>query len=211
MIRKSAFKTIYLFFFLVVIMIIGYFLYSNIVGADPIVGETGDSRILDFAGNIGKKQIFVKFRAKGNSEIIVKKSLSSYCSQKLSGFEDSAKIGSLINTGNDLKLIEISGFVGVHSENRAYYLLGDDLCPKPIIFVKKDMIVYNIYSDQPSFKLQDFDGDGFVDLATEYRNYDKNPLIDGIREIYLYNPQKQSFGYNRSEFYQQEGTNSEIK
>jgi len=198
MFRQSIFKTIYIIFFLGILMIASYYLYSNIAKADPIVGTNGDTKLLDFGNNIGAKQIFVKISGK-EGEIIVKRSFASYCSQKLSGFENSVKIDSVINLGGEEKLIEISGPVGIHAENRQYFFLDSNYCPKPVSFVKNNQKVYNIYSDEPSFKLIDYNSDGYLDIGAEYRNYDKDPLIDGIRDIYLFESSKNDFVYSRSE------------
>ncbi|OIN90289.1 hypothetical protein CO019_00790, partial [Candidatus Berkelbacteria bacterium CG_4_9_14_0_2_um_filter_42_30] len=198
MFRQSIFKTIYIIFFLGVLAIASYYLYSNIAKADPIVGTNGDTKLLDFGGDIGARQIFVRISGK-DGEMIVKRSFTSYCSQKLSGFENSVKIDSLVNLGGDEKLIEISGPVGVHAENRQYFFLDSNRCPKPLSFAKNGLVVYNIYSDEPSFKLIDYNSDGYLDIGAEYRNYDKNPLVDGVRDIYLSRPDKSSFVYSRSE------------
>jgi len=198
MFRQSIFKIIYIVFFLGVLGITSYYLYNNVAKADPITGTNGDTKLLDFGDDIGIKQIFVRINDK-EGEIIIKRSFVSYCSQELSGFENSVKIDSLVNFGGNEKLIEISGPVGVHAENRQYFFLDSNHCPKPLSFAKNNRKVYNIYSDQPSFKLIDYDSDHYLDIGAEYRNYDKNPLVDGIRDIYLFKVDKGGFVYSRSE------------
>jgi len=201
--RQSIFRTIYFLFFISVTIIAGYLLYLNIAKADPIVGENGDAKILDFGQNIGKKQLFVKIKEKGKGEIIIKKSFSTYCNYELSGFEITAKINPLLQLSENEKIIEVLGSVGIHGENRQYFILRPDLCPFPLAFVKSDQKVYNIFSDQPSFIVKDYNSDGFLDLAPEYRNYNKDPLHDGLRDIYLYDGSKKEFVFERSESYVQ--------
>jgi len=201
--RQSILKTIYIIFFLVITVAALYYLYTSAAKADPIVGEYGDKKILDFADNTGQKPVFVRIVGK-DGEIIIKRSIISWCSYKLSGFENEVKINSLVDFGSGEKLIEVAGPVGIHAENRQYFYLDLNLCPQPIIFAKNNVLVYNVYSDQPSFKLLDFDSDGYLDIGAEYRNYDKNPLVDGIRDIYLFEPKNRNFNYSRSEKFVQE-------
>jgi hypothetical protein len=179
-----------------------YLLFRNYVGADINTGESGDRQLLDFGGTIGRKYIFLRLENK-KGEIIIKKNSREYCNYPLSGFESSVEIDGILNVGRDLKLIEISGPVGVHSRSKQYFYLNNNSCPVPIPFVKDKIKVYNIYSDQPNFKVSDFNHDGFSDVVAEYRNYDLNPLVDGIREIYHFDNNNREFVYSHSENYQE--------
>ena len=202
MLRSTNLKIIYLVFFASIIFFGSYFLYRNYIGADINVGQSGDRQLLDFGEKFGRKYVFLRLENK-KGEIIVKKSSAEYCNYPLSGFESSVKIDGIFNMGSDLKLIEISGPVGVHSRSKQFFYLNNNSCPEPIPFVKDNVKVYNIYSDQPSFKVFDSDGDGFSDVAAEYRNYDLNPLVDGIREIYRFDNNNREFVYSHSENYQE--------
>jgi len=201
--RKSISKIVYLLIVILAVGVLVYLFWANVVGADSLAGKAADSKIIDFGGNVSKKEVSVIFSGDDGGKITVKKSIISSCSHKLEGFEKTATINSLIIIGADKKMLEISAPVGVHSENRQYFILDQNLCPQPLAFVKNSAIDYNIYSDQPSFKLQDFNDDDWLDIASEFRDYDKNPLLDGIRDIYLFNGQKNDFEFNRSETYQQ--------
>ena len=61
----------------------------------------------------------------------------------------------------------------------------------------------------------DFNVDGWQDVGVEMRNYYADPIIDGIRDIYQYNPTTKEFVYTRSEDFKQDEVcstcNSEIK
>lgn len=202
MLRSTNLKIIYLTFFALLIIFGSYLVYRNYVGADINVGDSGDRQLLDFGGNIGRKYVFLRLEDK-KGEIIIKKSSTEYCNYPLSGFESSVKIDGVFNIGSDLKLIEISGPVGVHSRSKQFFYLNSNSCPEPIPFVKDKVKVYNIYSDQPSFKVFDSDNDGFSDFAAEYRNYDLNPLVDGIREIYRFDNKSREFVYSHTENFQE--------
>lgn len=212
--RAVILKIFYIISFSALIIGLGFYLYFSLVKADTSVGENGDIKFLDFGGNIGQKQMVLKVDGK-NGTISVNQTMLSSCSQKIVGFEKSAKIDSLISIGEGFRVIEISGLVGAHSENRQYFYLDEKKCPQALAFVKNGSKVYNIYSDQPSFKLIDFNVDGWQDVGVEMRNYDADPIVDGMRDIYLYNPVAKEFVYSRSEDYKQEEVcptcNSEIK
>lgn len=201
MLRNTTLKLIYLSFFAVVILIGSYFLYRNYISADINIDENGDRQLLDFGDDIGTKYILLSME-NTNGEIIVKNNFSGYCKHPISGFEKSVKIDGLLEIG-EVKLIEISGPVGVHSRSKQFFYLDSSLCPQSITFVKDQLKVYNIFSDQPSFQTSDFTQDGVADFAAEYRNYDLNPLVDGIREIYIFDQNLKQFLYLRSENYQQ--------
>jgi len=202
MIRSTTLKITYLIFFAFLILFGSYFLYRNYVGADINVGESGDRQLLDFGEKIGRKYVFLRLENK-KGEIIIKKSATEYCNYPLSGFESSVKIDGILNAGSGLKLIEISGPVGVHSRSKQFFYLNNNSCPEPVPFVKDKVLVYNIYSDQPNFKISDFNDDGFVDVAAEYRNYDLNPLVDGVREFYHFDIISREFVYSHFENYQE--------
>jgi len=201
--RPLILKIFYVVIFAALIIGLAVYLYLNLISADSNVGENGDAKYLDFGGTHGRRQVILKMNGK-DGEIGLVKSLTRSCSSKISGFEKSGKIDSLINLGENFNVIEISGLVGAHSENRQYFYLDSNSCPKPIGFVKNGNRAYNIYSDQPSFSMLDFNVDGWQDIGVEQRNYDANPILDGIREIYLYSPNSKEFVYQRLENYKQE-------
>jgi len=201
MFRTTTYKIIYLVVSIFAIAALTYFLYQNFIAADIEISANGDQKLLDFSADIGKKMVFLRFENK-KGEIIVKKNLANYCRHSLSGFESSVKIDGTLDINDQLKLVEISGPVGIHSRSKQFFFLDQNHCPQPTVFVKDGQRMYNIFSDQPSFKIADFNGDNYPDIAAEYRNYDLNPLIDGIREVYYFNFETKSFVYDHSENYQ---------
>jgi len=202
MAKKSSLKIVYSSISLLLIAVISYYLYTTIASADQGLDNGDLSKFLDFGGNIGAKRVSLNISDSGG-EIEIKRSGNSSCSQKISGFEKEAKIVSLVDISGNLKAVEVSGFVGAHSEGRQYFILDETSCPKALAFVKDGIKVYNIYSDQPSFKFEDFNYDGWYDLAPEYRNYSADPLLDGVREIYLFNPLQNQFEYSSLSEYRQ--------
>jgi len=198
MIKNSFYRRIYLVFVTAIVVTLAYYFFAGLAKADPTVGESGDHKMLDFGGKIGRKEVFIEVTNQPG-KITIKRSLFSWCSSELSGFENEAKINGLWGTSENQRLIEIAGPVGAHGENRQYFYLDANLCPLPIAFVKNDLSVYNIYSDEPNFTIADFNSDNYLDIGAEYREYDKNPLVDGIREIYLFLPQERIFIFNKSE------------
>lgn len=202
--RKSVSKIVYLVISILILVVLGYIFFTDIVGADSLVGKSGETKTVDFGDDIGKKEVSIIFSGSDGGKIGLKKSVFLSCSHKLAGFEKKAVIGPLVTIGPGEYALEIAAAVGVHSENRQYFVLDKNLCPQPLAFVKNGAVDYNVYSDQPSFKLQDFNGDGWLDIAIEFRDYDKNPLQDGIRDIYLYQNEKNHFEFSHNEMYQQQ-------
>lgn len=199
--RNTILKIIYLTFFAAAIVVVSILLYRNYIAANINISANGDRQLLDFGEELGKKYVLVNIE-NSQGEIIIKKGLDSYCKSVLSGFEKTVKIDGIFLVGGE-RLIAISGPVGVHSRSKQFFYLDSEICPKPVSFAKDGVKVYNIYSDQPNFLEEDFNADGVVDFATEFRNYDLNPLVDGIREIYIYNRENHQFEFLKSEKYQQ--------
>lgn len=198
--RQSANKIVYLVALILVLFALGYVFYAGLVGADPLGPKPQESKTIDFGGDVGEREVSIAFSGT-SGKISVKKSIFFSCSYSLVGFEKTASIGALVSIGSGKIALEISAPVGVHSENRQYFTLDQNLCPQPLQFVKNGAIDYNVYSDQPSFLLEDFNSDGWLDIGVEFRDYDKNPLEDGIREIYLYNSTNSNFEFSRNENY----------
>ncbi len=178
---------------------VGAFLYKAKIFASDIEG--GDQQIINLGSGLESRTVRTKVsNNKGNIE--VEKSIFSNCSYDLSGFQDEAKIRGTISVGGGKKLVEIVGVAGAHTENRQYFSVDNNYCPKPIAFVKNGTINYNIYSDEPSFLLQDFNADNVTDLAVEYRNYDLNPIVDGVRDTYIFDSIGNKFDFSRTENFQ---------
>ena len=102
-------KNFFIILVVIIFSLLGVFYFRGFSSADPKVDKNGDLRIIDFGKNIGQKAIYLDFSNKANPKIVVKRSVANYCSGKLSGFEDSAKIKSLVNIGKDKNLLEVFG------------------------------------------------------------------------------------------------------
>lgn len=193
--RKSLLKTVYIILTLVVILSGVYFLYKNYISADAITAEKIVETKVDL-GDLGQKKVRISTGSKGgNIEIL--KSLSS-CSTKLTGFEKDVNVSGVINAGKK-KFIEITGPVGIHAENKQLFLVEPNLCLKAVAFEKNTAIEYNIYSDEPNFLVQDFNSDNYVDIASGWRDYDKDPLLNGFRDIYLFDSSSTRFKFSHRE------------
>lgn len=180
----------------VIIFIAGSWMYRSKIFASNLGG--GDQQLLDLGSDFGKKNVWVIF-SNNSAKIEIEKNLFSSCSFDLTGFQTEAKIVGTVQINNKERAIEISGPAGAHSENRQYFIIDMNYCPKPLSFVKNNGVSYNIYSDEPSFVLQDFNADGIIDLAVEFRNYDLDPIVDLVRDIYLLNNEGHQFVFQRSE------------
>ncbi|MCX6810959.1 MAG: hypothetical protein NTY30_04515 [Candidatus Berkelbacteria bacterium] len=197
--KKLLYKILYFLSVIVIIGAVGVFIYHSRIFAADLGG--GDQQIIDLGNGLGGKTVKVIING-NNGKIEIEKSLFSGCGIDLAGFQNEAKIRGTISLGMEEKVVEISGTAGAHAENRQFFTIDKNYCPKPIVFVKNGAVSYNIYSDEPSFLLQDFNADGATDLAAEYRNYDLNPIIDGTRDIYLFDIINRQFVLSRSENFQ---------
>lgn len=192
-------KLVYWILAIGVIAAAGSFLYHSKIFASDLGG--GDQKTLDLGLGLGHKNVRLTI-SNGNGKIEVTKNMFSGCESKLTGFQNEAKIRGTVSFGENLKAVEVFADVGAHSENRQYFIIDKNFCPKPISFVKNNLVSYNVYSDEPSFLLQDYNGDGVTDLAVEYRNYDLNPIIDGMRDIYFFDLNNNKFEFSRTDKFQ---------
>lgn len=194
--HKFFSKIIYFLLSVVIIAATGVFIFRSRIFASDIGG--GDQQTLDLGSNLGSKT--VRITINGNEgKLEISKNLFSSCRIGITGFQNEAKIRGTIKLGTSLKAIEITGPAGAHAENRQFFITDEQYCPKPLTFAKNGNINYNIYSDEPGFLQQDFNSDGATDLAVEYRNYDLNPILDGTRDIYLFDKANKRFEFSRTE------------
>jgi len=204
MLRNNIVRLIYLFAVLIIVFFAVYALLHSKIFADDLGG--GNKIDLNFSGSLGKKT--VETIINGNvGKIQVSQSLFSSCSTNLTGFQREAKIQGLLDFSPKMKAVEVAGIAGVHAENRQYFTVDGNSCPHPVAFVKNGIVSYNIYSDEPHFMVQDQNGDGFIDVASEYRNYDLDPILDGVRDIYLFAPGSQNLIFKSSENFKYDQTN----
>ncbi len=196
--RKLA-KIGYFLLAIIVIGAIGVFLSRSKIFASDLGG--GDQQVINLGGSFGQRTVRVNINA-GQGKIEIEKNLFTDCNSNLVGFQDEAKIRGTISVSSGDKAVEITAAVGAHSENRQYFTIDKNFCPQPLAFVKDGAISYNIYSDEPNFLLQDFNDDGSTDIAAEYRNYDLNPIVDGTRDIYFFDPKTNQFMFSQTENFQ---------
>lgn len=192
--KKIILLQIYFILFVAGLVATQFFVIKN----EKQLKSGGESRVFDFGGEVGKKKIFIQFYS-NKQRLYVQKNYFTYCYIPLIGYESSAKITQFISGSNQKKLIEVSSYVGVHSENRQYFYLKNDLCPKNIIFEKNDELSYNISSDEPNFILHSDDKGNILDLIVENRNWDADPLLETVRDIYVFDNENLKFKYARSE------------
>jgi hypothetical protein len=182
---------------LVAIIIAGasFFYYQAFANDSEMI----EQQKIDFGGRNGTLDVRLII-SPGEKRIEIKKNFYSNCSKELIGFQDEAKIKSVVKIGKDIQAVEISGSAGVHAENKQFFILDTNYCPLPIGFVKDSEISYNIYSDEPYFLVQDINTDSYIDLAVDYRNYDLDPIVNAKREIYIFDFERNRFVFNRLEF-----------
>ncbi|TSC94323.1 MAG: hypothetical protein Athens101428_366 [Candidatus Berkelbacteria bacterium Athens1014_28] len=190
-------KKIYCLIIILAVLILGlFFIPYSISLKEKNLQLGGESKIFDFGNDVGEKKVFLQF-SDNRGKLYVKKNFYSYCYISLSGFEQSAVVNQLSIGHDQLKIIEVSGYVGAHSENRQYFYLDSNLCPKAITFEKEGELSYNIFSDEPNFILQD--DDGLINLIVEFRNWDTDPISETIRDRYFFESEKQKFIFAGSE------------
>lgn len=197
--KNIALKVVYWFLAVIIIAAAGAFLYRSKIFASDV--GNGDQQMIDLGGGFGSRNVRVRLN-NNVGKIEIEKNIFTSCNSNLTGFQNEVKIRGTILLGNNERAIEVVGDVGAHAENRQYFVTQNNFCPKPLSFVKNGTVSYNIYSDEPSFLLQDLNADGLTDLAAEYRNYDLNPIIDGTRDIYLFDSKNRQFIFERTENFQ---------
>lgn len=193
--RKSLLKTLYIILALLVILSGIFFLYKNYISADATTAEKIVETKVDL-GDLGQKKIRISTGSEGGN-IEIERTFSS-CPAKLTGFEKDVDVSGVVIAGKK-KLIEITGPVGIHAENKQLFLVEPNLCLKAVAFEKNTAIEYNIYSDEPNFLVQDFNSDNYVDIASGWRDYDKDPLVNGFKDIYLFDSSSTRFKFSHRE------------
>lgn len=194
--RNAILRIVYVVTAITIILIAVYLLYANYIQADSVSEQIVSESMVDL-GSDGAKKVRLSISGREGT-IRVYRSLYSNCEYRLTGFEKDLRVSSVISATNK-KIIEVSGFVGVHAENKQFFVLDDRYCPTPVAFEKNGVKEYNVYSDEPNFLVQDMNADGFTDLASDWRDYDRDPLINGFRDIYYFNPDTLTFQFNNRE------------
>ena len=153
------------------------------------ISDQYDARTLIFFG----KNKVIKAEI-GKNKVSVKKNFYTTCTNNLDGFEDQIVIDNTIKTAND-NIFSISGYVGAHAENRQFFYLDEESCPKQIAFYKSNQKFYNIFSDQPNFELVYSENGDLKSLIVDFRNYDLDPTKDILRQFYDYDSANHQFNY----------------
>jgi len=118
---------------------------------------------------------------------------------KLEGFEDNVTFcdKEVLEIDSENIAVCVTGYVGVHSKNLQIVRYQASKL-EAYKFVNEDVQTSNIYTDSPNFGFYDYNSDDRIDLAIDYRDYDKNPLED-IRRMYYYFDTKRGFVYDQIE------------
>ena len=182
------------------IIILAFFIlivfFGNNIKADSDLGTEIDQIFFSVKINNKKMKFSVKSYSKDSSE---KKYLfySTLFKTKriyLSGFEDEINLCAkpvLKVIGGEA--ICLFGDVGAHSQNLVF--VNDDF--SLISIINKDIIAQNTVTDTPNYQILDYNNDGIDDFYVDSRNYDKNPIIDMIRDYYR--GEKGKFVFDRQE------------
>jgi hypothetical protein len=172
------------------------YLYGRI-SADESVPEgkviSSKTTDLDLDGDGKKENIQINKYQNGESfdfYLQIKKPFYSYEMQRLSGFEEEADFceNPTIDIGGGERLLCITGYVGVHSQNIQF--IGYDGNIKIIPFIKDDKALLSVYSDAPKFEITDENSGQSAKICLMNRNYDMDPLIDTIRECYYFSGER---------------------
>lgn len=188
-IKKTGYLIIVITIFIACISIF----YTEVIGNDfNNISDKFDARTLSFSGEakIVKASI-------DENKITVRKNFYTTCSNELSGFENQIVIDNTIKTQNG-DIISVSGYVGAHAENRQFFYLDDENCPRQIAFYKSNQKFYNIYSDEPNFEVVYAENGDLKSLIADYRNYDLDPTKDILRQFYQYDSANRQFNYQKT-------------
>lgn len=179
-------------FLLVLLAIVIYYLIHGRIFADSLSGTeiARQSRSWDLNSNGVEESVFViKYRngSRNNFILTVIATNNKKYSLNLSGFEDEVSFcpGNELVTIDQQKVICLSGYVGVHSEN-IQLVEFNGVTLKPIRFLNDESVQDNIFSDAPAFGFKDVNNDNLIEFYTDNRNYDKDPVLDTLRSYYYF-------------------------
>src|SRR3989339_907218 len=122
--------------------------------------------------------------------LLIKKPFYGYETQRLSGFEEEIDFceNPTVGIGNNMSLLCLTGYVGVHSQN--IQLIGYDSSIKNIPFRKNDKALLSVYSDAPKFEISDQDSNQPAKVCLMNRNYDLDPLVDTTQDCYYFSEER---------------------
>lgn len=186
--KKRLFTTIFIVCMAGVISLI--FLYKNRIFADQLHGDTISRQSITAdldLDNKTEKVTVATYRSnnKNVSEIRISKSIFNEQSISLSGFEDNVKFcdQDIIRLSESDTYVCIVGDVGVHSQNiqLARYKDGKITFAK---FINGPTGSENITTDEPKFNIDTSVSP--VEFSIDNRNYDFDPVRNGVRSSYKY-------------------------
>lgn len=172
------------------------YLYGRI-SADESVPEgkviSSKTADLDLDGDGKKENIQINKYQNGRRldfYLQIKQPFYGYEMQRLSGFEEEADFceNPTIDIGSDKKLLCITGFVGVHSQNIQFIRYKGSI--EIISFEKDDEALLSVYTDAPIFETTDENSGQSAKICLMNRNYDMDPLVDTIRECYYFSGER---------------------
>ncbi len=189
--------------FLILLGIVVYYLIYGRIFADSPYGVEADRQNKSWdVDSDGKNEVIslIKYQNGSNNNFILAAADDDgkNYSLNLVGFESEigfCKNNELVPVEQD-KIICLSGYVGVHSENIQLVTFdGTDL--KPIQFENNESRENRITSDAPNFGFTDSNNDNLKELYIDNRNYEEDPTLDILRSYYYFIDG--AFRYNRVE------------
>ena len=191
--KNSKKKAKILFSTLILIIIIFLFVFFVIYKSVNAEDETAVISKKSISATIrGEKQIFTieKLQENDNSiktRLIYQTSPMSKLSVDLVGFEDGVlpcktSEGYLGDEYRDI--LCLTGDVGVHSQNLSMIRVLDNKL-EPVYFKNGADKLVNITSDVPNIQIKDYNNDGKNELVVGSRDYDNDPTINSIQNVYV--------------------------
>lgn len=189
---RVIYLIIFATFFLILLAIVVYYLIYSRIFADSTSGLeiSRQSKNWDVDSDDHKEAVsLAKYQngSKNTFRLIVAKDNGKNYSLELTGFESEVgfcKDNELIPI-EQFKIICLSGYVGVHSQN-IQLLLFDGTNLKPIQFKNSESSENRITSDVPNFAFTDLNNDNLNELYIDNRDYEKDPVLDILRSYYYF-------------------------
>ncbi len=174
-----------------ILLFILFMVKSNYFLADTANNDNNTQ--LDLVSGDGSKTAFILKKTNGKFRLEYQGLFNFKKSYPLSNFRENANfcpVSIFSPSTAQADLICVTGDAGVHSQQiEIFRYEGKGISPLQFTDnsnVKTDTLV----SDAPKFQLSDYNNDGKVDVISENRNYDKNPVMDVVRYYYKYESSK---------------------
>lgn len=174
---------------LIIFLVVFFIIYKSVRAEDKAEVISKSSIMATIRG---EKRTFTveKLREDDNStkmRLVYQSNSFKNLSIDLTGFEDSVlpcktSDGYLGDEFRDI--LCLTGDVGAHSQNLSLIRVLDDKL-EPVYFMNGSDKLVNITSDVPNIQIKDYNNDGKNELVIDSRDYDNDPTIDSIRNVYI--------------------------